>query len=89
MAPKEGKEASNPENENLISAGCAAYGIKPQFVLASSIDKATGEAVIVTVGGTKVRYGTGAKVESLSAIAVTGINPAAKRKPIAGKDKEA
>ena len=75
-----------PGDAKLIAAACEAYGIAPKYVFASRIDKATGEAVIVTHGGKKVRFKAGDKVEPLDQIAVTGINPKPKRKPIAGKE---
>lgn len=87
MAEEKGKEEGKiaSANDKLIAAACEAYGIAPKYVLASSVDKTTGEAVVVTHGGKKVRYKAGAKVTPLDSIAVTGINPAPKRKPIAGK----
>ena len=83
-----GKAAAVGAADKLIAAACEAYGIAPKYVLASRIDQATGEAVIVTHGGSKVRFQTGAKVEPLDQIAVTGINPKPKRKPIAGAAKK-
>ena len=71
----------------LIDAGCKAYGIAPDHVIGTNVDRDTGEAVIVTNGGKKVRFAAGQKdSEPLSEIEITGINPKAKkRKPIAGK----
>ena len=87
MAEDKGKEEvkGKSADEKLIAAACDAYGIAPKYVLSSAVDKVTGEAVVVTHGGKKVRYKVGGKVEPLDAIAVTGINPKPKRKPIAGK----
>jgi hypothetical protein len=80
MAPK-------AQNEKLIKEACTAYGIAPEHVFASNTG-ADGVAVIVTNGGTRVRYAEGDKVKPLDAIAITGINPLAKeRKVIAGKKK--
>lgn len=90
MPEKEGQKKQNGNKGNaLITAGCKAYGIDPAYVLGSRIDPETGEAVIVTNGGKKVRYASGQKdIEPLSEVEVTGINPKAKkRKPIAGKVK--
>lgn len=56
---------------DLIEAACKAYGIAKQYVLASRMDG--NEAVIVTVGGTKVRYKDGDKVTPLDPIRVDGI----------------
>ena len=84
---KEKKGKASPDSD-LIAAACEAYGIAPKCVFASKVDKATGEAVIVTQGGSKVRFRAGDKVARLSQIAVTGVNPAwAKSKAIAGKAK--
>jgi hypothetical protein len=86
----EGKEKEEGKGksagEKLIAAACEAYGIAPKYVLASRIDTTTGEAVIVTYGGSKVRFKADAKVAPLDQIAITGINPKPKRKPIAGKE---
>ena len=84
MAEDKGEVKGKAADEKLITAACEAYGIAPKYVLASRIDPATGEAVIVTHGGSKVRFKAGAKVQPLDSIAVTGINPKPKRKPIAG-----
>lgn len=76
-------------SDKLIGEALQAYGIDKEHVLASRIDVLTGEAVIVTQGGKKVRYSTGQTVEKLGAIAVTGVNPAnEKRKVIAGAAKK-
>lgn len=77
----------NASGDKLIEEACKAYGIDKKYVLASRVDKETGEAVIVTVGGKKVRYKAGDKVQPLGSIAITGVNPAAKRKPITGAKK--
>lgn len=75
--------------DKLIDEGCKAYGIAPKYVLSSRIDTQTGEAVILTKGGSKVRFKAGDKPQPLSEIAVTGINPNwAKKKVIAGKEKK-
>jgi hypothetical protein len=77
------------KGEKLIVEGCKAYGIDAKYLHASRIDAETGEAVILTVGGKRVRYKSGQKVQPLSEIEITGVNPAwAKKKPIAGKKKE-
>lgn len=82
MADEKGKtEEKGNAGEKLIAEACKAYGIAPKYVLGSRIDPLTGEAVVVTVGGSKVRFKAGAEVAPLSEIAVTGVNPAwAKRK---------
>ena len=82
-------ENSGISDDELIAAALAAYGIDPKYMFNSRIDEQTGEVVIVTNGGKKVRFTSGQKVEKLSEVDITGINPAAgKRKAIAGKAKE-
>jgi hypothetical protein len=83
--------AKNDKNEigdKIIAMALAAFGIDPKFVAGSRYDEVTEEAIIVTVGGKKVRFKDGDKVEKLSQIEITGINPAPKRKPITGAGKE-
>lgn len=84
MAEEKGKKVG----DELIAEACKAYGIDPKFVFASRYDAKTGQAVVLTNGGSKVRFKAGDKVEPLGQIAVTGINPEwAKKKVIAGKAK--
>ena len=79
-------EAGEKKQPALIAEGCKAYGIDKKYVFASGINKETGEAVIVTDGGKKVRYAKGDEVAELSQIEITGVNPEwKKRKPITGK----
>lgn len=76
-------------NGKAIQAACEAYGIDPKYVLSSYVDPNTGEVVIVTQGGMKVRYKAGDKVEPLDPITVSGINSKnVKKKVVAGKAKE-
>jgi hypothetical protein len=83
------KEEKNESGDNIMKQARDAYGIDPKYVLADRYDAATGEVIIVTNGGSKVRFKAGDKVEKLDEIAITGINPkAAKRKVVAGKAKE-
>jgi len=85
LAEKVADEKQKKE-QAAIKEACKAYGITNQYLLASRVDGK--EVVLVTVGGKKVRY-SGAKVERLDRIAITGVNPAlAKRKVIAGKSKK-
>lgn len=86
--PKEkDQEQKNTIGDKVIAAALAAYGIAPEHVYASRYDAPTKEAIIVTNGGTRVRFKDGDKPEKLGEIAITGINPA-KRKVIAGKEKK-
>ena len=81
------KDDGNAIGDKLIAAACDAYGIGKKFIAGSRYDEATNEAVIVTNGGTKVRFKDGDKPEKLSDLAVTGVNPAPKKKPITGAGK--
>lgn len=77
---------TNEIGDKIMALALAAFGIALKYVFASKFYPETGEAVILTNGGSKVRYRAGDKPMPLSEIAVTGINPeAAKRKVIAGK----
>lgn len=78
----EGKSAG----DKLIAAACEAFGIASKYIFASKYREDTGEAVVLTNGGSRVRFKAGDKVEPLDPIAVTGINPKPKRKPITGKE---
>ena len=53
------------EGQDLIDEALKVYGISPENVFNSRIDKETGEAVIVTNGGKKIRHrrGEAAKYE--------------------------
>ncbi|MEN6638836.1 MAG: hypothetical protein ABFC95_06520 [Smithella sp.] len=83
---KEEEKSKNAIGDKLIATGCAAYGIDKKYAMSSRYDEAAKEAIIVTVGGSKVRFKEGDKVLPLGEIAITGINPA-KRKPITGVKK--
>jgi len=79
----------NEIGDKLVDEALKAYGIDKKYVLASRIDALTGEAVVVTHGGKKMRYAAGQEVRKLDEIAVTGINPKnAERKVIAGAPKK-
>jgi hypothetical protein len=79
----DGENDKNAIGDKLIAAACKAFGIGRKFVMASRYDEATGEAIILTNGGTRVRYKDGDKVENLDEIEITGIPKP--RKVIAGK----
>lgn len=80
-------------DEELIAEGMEAYGIDPEYVMATGIDPETGDAFILTNGGSRVRYSAkrdprDGPIKPLTYIQVTGINPEwDKRKVIAGKKK--
>jgi hypothetical protein len=87
MALIEADQGLSEEEKDLIAEGCQALGIPAEFVFDSNVDRLTGEAVILTHGGARVRWRPGATVEPLPEIKVTGINPK-KRKPIVGKARD-
>jgi hypothetical protein len=89
MAVDDKKDGSskNTIGDKVIAAALDAYGIDEKYVVASRYDEQAKTAIIVTNGGSKVSFKTGDKPAPLSAIAVSGINPAAKRKPITGGKK--
>jgi hypothetical protein len=87
-APEQEGEGKPGAGEKAIAAACEAYGIDRASVFASRYDAATGEATVLTAGGTRVRWKKGAVAQPLGSIAVTGINPAPKRKPITGGGKK-
>jgi hypothetical protein len=78
------KNDGNAIGDKLIATACDAFGIDSKFVAGSRYDEVTGEAVIVTIGGSKVRFKDGDKPEKLSIVAITGVNKAPKKKPITG-----
>lgn len=72
----EKKKPLTKEQEKLIAEGCKAYGIDRKFLFSSGIDPHTGEAVILTHGGKKLRYKTGHKAKSeLTETQITGNLP--------------
>lgn len=61
------------EQEKLIAEGCKAYGIDRKFLFSSGIDPHTGEAVILTHGGKKIRHKKGDKAKfELTETQITG-----------------
>lgn len=84
--PEEAKPMSKA-GQKLIDEACRAYGIDERYVLGSNYYPDTGEAVIVTHGGAKVRYKKGDEVEELAPERVDGIS---RKKPrhVAGKKKK-
>ena len=89
MAKEKIEGKTNEIGDKIVAEAMDAYGIDQKYVFASKFYPETGEMVIVTNGGSKVRFKTGDKPAPLSQIAVTGINPeTAKRKVIAGQAKK-
>jgi hypothetical protein len=67
------KKRRGKMEETLIKEGMKAFGIKGEHLFSARIDG--DEAVIVTKGGTKVRYSKGAKVKPLGEKELTGESP--------------
>ena len=82
----EGEKPLTKAQEKLIAEGCKAYGIDRKLLFSSGIDPHTGEAVLLTDGGAKVRFGKGAKVVPLDRVRVDGVS---RKKPrhVMGKKK--
>jgi len=66
------------KDDDLIAEALKVYEIPPQWVFASSVDKVSGAAVVVTYGGRKVihRSGEAAKVK-LTMVEISGFLPKA------------
>jgi len=89
MAKEKIEGKTNEIGDKIVAEAMNAYGIDQKYVFASKFYSETGEAVILTHGGSEVRYKTGDTPVPLSETAITGINPEmAKRKVIAGKAKK-
>lgn len=88
--PEPQQEAPKKEDEEakMIAAACKAYGIDQRYVGGTYYNPTTKEAVIVTLGGAKVRFNAGDRPDPLDPVRVTGVNPKAnKKKPILGKER--
>lgn len=72
------------EETEICAAVCDGLGIANAHLMAANFDRASGEVVILTNGGKRVRVKPGQAIEPLSEIEITGINPK-KRKPIVGQ----
>jgi hypothetical protein len=70
----EEKKPLTKDQQKLIEDGCKAYGIDARYLDHARIDPRTKEAVLVTVGGKKVRYARDMEVEKLDPVAVDGIS---------------
>ena len=91
MAKEKIKSETNEIGDKIeiVAEAIKAYGIDQEYVFASKSYPETGEAVILTHGGSEVLYKRGDTPVPLSETAITGINPEmAKRKVIAGKAKK-
>jgi len=75
----EAREQNKPltkAQEKLIAEGCKAYGVDRKFLFSSGIDPHTGEAVILTHGGKKLRHKKGHKAKfELTETQITGNLP--------------
>ena len=72
-------------DEELLAAGLSAYGIEREHLAGAGMDPATGQVVMVTAGGSKVRWPLAGKPAQLTAVQITGVSPRAARKPVAGR----
>ena len=91
MAKEKIKSETNEIGDKIeiVAEAIKAYGIDQEYIFASKSYPETGEAVILTHGGSEVRYKRGDTPVPLSETAITGINSEmAKRKVIAGKAKK-
>jgi len=79
---KDEKRLTN-EDKKLVEDAQKAYNIASNFIFGSSV--LGGLVTLVTNGGKKLFYKKGDKVDQISEIEKTGINPNAKQKIIAGK----
>jgi len=69
-------EKGNMTDRDVIEEALKVYGIPKSFVVSSGIDAATGEAVILTRGGKKLRHRVGGKASfELSETEITGNVP--------------
>ena len=80
------KKPLTKAEEKLITDGCKAYGIDRKFLFSSGIDPHTGDAILLTNGGMKVRFSKDAEVAPLSPVQVDGVS---RKKPrhVMGKKK--
>jgi hypothetical protein len=81
--PVEEDQKLTKAEEKLIAEAMEAYGIDEKYVLKARTDRVMGQAVIVTHGGSKVRYSGDEgpeTIEKLTFIQITGINPNPKKK---------
>jgi len=86
-----GEKETNQAGEKMLAMACEAYGIGKKHVFTSNYYPESGEAVIVTHGGAKVRYKRGDEKEEgfvpLTEIQVDG-KIRKKMKPITGAKKK-
>lgn len=83
-------EAEEPQvDAELLLAGLTAYGIEREHLAGAGMDPATGQVVLVTVGGSKVRWplAEGQTPAHLSLVQITGQASRPKRPAVAGKER--
>jgi len=81
------RAAQGDEAAGLAERARIECGIDPKYVFSATV-MSDGEVVIVTNGGSKVRWVEGQDAPKLTPVQITGINPEnARRKPITGKGK--
>lgn len=69
---QEEKDKLTDADLKLIEQGCKAFGIGMEYLENARIDRETGEAVLLTAGGSRVRYAKDDEVEPLEPIKVDG-----------------
>jgi len=84
---EEAVQGLSEADHDLIDEAATAYGIDAEFILNANIDRATGDAVILTAGGSRVRYAAGDKVVPLDPIQVDGV-VRKKMKPVTGAGRK-
>lgn len=86
------KPLLSPDDIGLIEKAMTAYGIDPEHVLDANIDRLTGQAVVLTKGGAKVKYADGDEeakgFEPLSPERIDGVSRKKPRKPLMGKKEK-
>lgn len=73
MAEEKEDKKEDKKAQAIIDEAAKAYGIAPEFILSSKYYPETGEAVIATHGGAKVRFCKGDKPDPLDPVQVDGI----------------
>lgn len=85
---EDGRISSGTHDDEIVEGLREAYGIPREYLLLGRVDAVTGEVVLVTHGGKKIRHREGDEPMPLSEIEITGINPEnARRKVVAGKKR--
>lgn len=87
MAEEKEEKKEEKKAQAIIDEAAKAYGIAPEYIFSSKCCPETGEAVIVTHGGAKVKFCKGDKPDPLDPVQVDGIIRK-KMRPVTGKKAE-